>query len=238
MKVTRRRSRKRQRHFYPWGFTLIEMLVIIMVVGILSAIAAPSFGSLFDSIKVNQTVTELRASLQDTQRQSIRANKICETQVTSSYDNGKRHGNGNGNQGNGKGNQGNGKSGDVSNVVQGNCLTAGNGELPGGVDLATNIQSAVAPSTASTSSSTTTIRFVPSGSAEFAVLSASSQSSLPADPTGKLVAYISSKQNVQKKCVAISNTIGLTRIGTYTGSTDPSAITNSGICTALDWKQQ
>jgi Tfp pilus assembly protein FimT len=234
MKVTRRRSRKRQLHFYPWGFTLIEMLVIIMVVGILSAIAAPSFGSLFDSIKVNQTVTELRSSLQDTQRQSIRANKICETQVTSIYEDGK----GKGNQGKGKGNQGQGNNGDVSNVVQGNCLTAGNQKLPGGVDLVTNIQSAAAPSAASSSSSTTTIRFVPSGSAEFAVVSASSQSSLPADPTGKLVAYISNNQTVQKKCVAISNTIGLTRIGTYTGNTDPSAITDSGICTALDWKQQ
>jgi prepilin-type N-terminal cleavage/methylation domain-containing protein len=237
MKVTRRRSRKRQLHFHPWGFTLIEMLVIIMIVGILAAIAAPSFGSLFDSIKVSQTVTELRSSLQETQRQSIRANKICETQVTSITENGKGKGNGKGNNGNGKGNGGNINSGTVSNVVQGNCLAAGDQQLPDGVDLVTNIQTAVA-SSALPSSSTTTIRFVPSGSAEFSVLSASAQPSLPADPTGKLVAYISSNQQVQKKCVAISNTLGLTRIGTYTGNTDPAAITDSGVCTALDWKQQ
>ncbi len=239
MNVTRRRSRKRQLHFHPWGFTLIEVLVIIMIVGILAAIAAPSFGSLFDSIKVSQTVTELRSSLQETQRQSIRANKICETQVTSSNENG-NNGNENGNNGNGKGNGGNGGNNNgrnVSNVVQGNCLAAGDQQLPGGVDLVTNIQSAAA-SSALPSSSTTNIRFVPSGSAEFSVLSASAQPSLPTDPTGKLVAYISSNQQVQKKCVAISNTLGLTRIGTYTGNTNPAAITDSGVCTALDWKQQ
>jgi type II secretory pathway pseudopilin PulG len=230
MKVTRWRSRKQRLRFYPWGFTLIEMLIIIMVVGILAAIAAPSFAGLFDSIKVNQTVTELRSTLQETQRQAIRANKTCESQVTNMNSDEDEKGNNGHHNGNNKK--------ESPRTVQGNCLASGEHTLPEGVDMATNIQTAASPGATPPSPDTTTIRFVPSGSAEFTVLTTVPLPGLPSDPTGKVVAYISGKDQVQKKCIAVSNTLGLTRIGTYTGDTAPAAMTDGGTCSALDWKQQ
>lgn len=221
MNKTRRRARKRQLRFQQWGFTLIEVLVIVMVVGIVSAIAAPSFGALLDSIKVNQAVTELRSSLQETQRQAIRANKVCETQIAYIK-----------------------RDGTVSKkrkkpaTVAEACVASDDGEIPDGVDITTNIQSTVVSSSSPTDSGAIAIRFVPSGSAEFTVKTAVSLPNLPSDPTGKVVAYIEGKQQQKKKCIAISNTLGLTRIGTYTGDVDPAAITDRGICSALDWKQQ
>ncbi|WP_404790552.1 Tfp pilus assembly protein FimT/FimU [Altericista sp. CCNU0014] len=221
MNDTRRRARKRRLRFQQWGFTLIEVLVIVMVVGIVSAIAAPSFGALLDSIKVNQTVTELRSNLQETQRQAIRANKVCETLIAYAKKDGTIH-----------------KNLNKATTVAEGCSASGDGKIPDGVDITTNIQALSVPGSSPTASDAITIRFVPSGSAEFAVKTAVSLPNLPSDPTGKVVAYIEGKQQQKKKCIAISNTLGLTRIGTYTGDIDPAAITDRGICSALDWKQQ
>jgi prepilin-type N-terminal cleavage/methylation domain-containing protein len=243
----RRRSRKPHRRFWQRGFTLIEVMVIIMVVGILAAIAAPSFGSLLDSVKVNQTVTDLRTVLQDTQRQAIRKNQTCTVQVPNANsnsgngNNGNNGNHGNGNHGNGKGNNGNGNgnngNGNNSNnlLVQGNCLTSGSPELAENIGLATNLQSS---SATPGSSNTIELEFGTLGSAEFTIQTAITAPATPRDPSGKVIAFAESNPQVQKKCVAISSTLGLTRIGTYTGGTSPREITDSGVCTALDWKQQ
>ena len=62
--------------------------------------------------------------------------------------------------------------------------------------------------------------------------------SMPPDSTGKVVAFISDRPEAKQKCVAISKTLGLTRVGKYQGALSPTDITDEGICTASDWTEQ
>jgi hypothetical protein len=70
------------------------------------------------------------------------------------------------------------------------------------------------------------------------ILSNVKSPALPKDPSAKIVALIPDNKSVTKRCVAVSSTLGLTRVGTYTGEVSPTAITDEGVCTALDWKEQ
>jgi prepilin-type N-terminal cleavage/methylation domain-containing protein len=221
----RRQSRKIYRHLLSRGFTLLEIMIILAVIGILGAATAPSFASLLDSIKVNQAITNVQNVLQDTQRQAIRTNQVCNVQIPTS--------NGKGNNGNGNGN-GNGK-----NTITGNCLTSGSPEISNDITLATNMQGSPITNPLPNTSplEVVDIKFNALGSADFSIQSAVQSPQLPTDPTGKVVAFVDNP-SVQKKCVAISSTLGLTRIGIYTGDTTPAGITDKGVCTALDWKQQ
>jgi hypothetical protein len=70
------------------------------------------------------------------------------------------------------------------------------------------------------------------GTAEFTVLSSTTPPP-PADSSGKLVFSVAQSSIQDKKCLAISNTLGLTRAGAYTGNyTNANEITDSGICSA------
>lgn len=59
------------------GFTLIESLVVVMIVGILSTIAIPSFMAAQNRAKLNQATEMVIASLQQSQQQAIRSNQSC-----------------------------------------------------------------------------------------------------------------------------------------------------------------
>ncbi len=77
------------------------------------------------------------------------------------------------------------------------------------------------------------------GTAHFTVATSVEPPNVPLDPSGKIVlSFANNSSNSAQKCIAISQTLGLTRIGTYTGGTIPAEITDSGVCTAKSWEVQ
>jgi Tfp pilus assembly protein FimT len=221
-----KRSNRRQRK-HQFGFTLIETLVIILVAGVLAAISAPSVIALMDSLRVDQTIVDVRTALQTTQRQAIRRSQVCSVTLQVRPDSDSSNGNDNG-HGNGNGN-GNKKK----NAVTGTCLPSGAPDLPENVSMATNI---VGSSPSGSTSSNFEVKYGVLGGAEFAIQGLNT--SATRDSSGKIIAFVPERQNGKKKCIAVSSTLGLTRVGTYVGGTDPTSITQTGVCTALEWNKQ
>lgn len=238
------------------GFTLSEILIVIMMVGVLAAIAVPNVGRMVQRAQLTHSVTELRHSLQTSQRQAIRRNENCEASIVITH-----------------------QSNRPDSAISGNCLSENNRML-NGIQVASNI----IPVTSSPSSGTLLLPHL-NASASSAVMmdsnrdtyniaDASAPEETPnvekysdpegqspsikilfnhlgtasfeihesptvavnADSSGKVVAYIP-KQEESSRCLAISQRIGLVRIGKYQGDLDSAAITD-GVCTALDWKEQ
>ena len=254
------------------GFTLIEKLIIVSVIGVLGAITAPNFHSLLMRMKVEQAVVEVRGALEETQQQAIRDNKICDVTLDLKED-----------------------------QIEGDCLISGTRTIPEEVDIATNLidlastgeesgeteistvtdmnsgmgitqgdgptQIAQAPTTiedaekpkagivihiisggggkekpckkkdAKNGKCSFPIQFGALGNSEFDVAT-NEYSGMPADSTGKIVFFVPKYPKVQRKCVVISNTLGLTRVGNYSGSIDPAEITDSGVCQAAGMEEQ
>ncbi len=112
--------------------------------------------------------------------------------------------------------------------VTGDCLVTGDRKLPDKIKMATNIRA--------NGTGSVQISFGILGTAEFnieisAPAAAVTYSQTVNDPSGKIVFYISQGSTQERKCIAISNTLGLTRVGVYTGPLTGSQITRQGICT-------
>ncbi len=90
------------------GFTLIETTIIVVIVGILSAIAAPSFLGMLNRNKVNDALVQVRGALQEAQREAMRKSKSCSVTINT-----------------------------TNKKVTGPCLVTGARALPDGVEIAT-----------------------------------------------------------------------------------------------------
>ena len=62
---------------YNSGFTLTEMLTVVIIVGVLAAIAAPNLLGLLNRNRVNQAMREVEGALKEAQKQAIRNGRRC-----------------------------------------------------------------------------------------------------------------------------------------------------------------
>lgn len=59
------------------GFTLVEQLIVLFLVGILGAVSVPSFLGLWQKVKINDATESLRIAVQEVQRQAIMKSQDC-----------------------------------------------------------------------------------------------------------------------------------------------------------------
>jgi len=64
-------SRQKQKSVLQQGFTLVELMIVIVIVGILSAVAIPNFLAQTDKAKVAEAKTNLAAILKQAQVQYV-----------------------------------------------------------------------------------------------------------------------------------------------------------------------
>lgn len=63
------------------GFTLIELMTALIIVGVIAAISIPSFLGVLNRIRVNNALEELLGAVRETQRMAMRGGKICQLNI-------------------------------------------------------------------------------------------------------------------------------------------------------------
>ena len=63
------------------GFSLIELMVVLIIAGIISLIAIPNFVGLLNRIRVNNSLEQLLGAIRETQRQAMRLGKRCQINI-------------------------------------------------------------------------------------------------------------------------------------------------------------
>ena len=64
------------------GFTLIEVITAVIILGVLAAIAAPNFLGLLNRNRLNQGLSEVEGAVREAQRLAIRRGKTCSIRLT------------------------------------------------------------------------------------------------------------------------------------------------------------
>lgn len=67
---------------YDKGFTLIEVITAVIILGVLAAIAAPNFLGLLNRNRLNHGLNEVEGAVREAQRLAIRRGKTCSIRLT------------------------------------------------------------------------------------------------------------------------------------------------------------
>lgn len=62
---------------YNYGFTLIEMIVTVIIVGVIATIASPNLLGLLNRNRVNESMRQIEGALKEAQKQAIRSGRSC-----------------------------------------------------------------------------------------------------------------------------------------------------------------
>ncbi len=68
------------------GFTLVEIAVILLIIGALAAIAAPSFVSWLNAKKVERAIIEVDNALQESQAEAVKRSRTCQLTIPQGTD--------------------------------------------------------------------------------------------------------------------------------------------------------
>ena len=63
------------------GFTLLELMIVLFIVGIIAVIASPSFIGLLNRVRVNNSLETLLGAIKETQRLAIRQGRRCQINI-------------------------------------------------------------------------------------------------------------------------------------------------------------
>lgn len=68
---------RKHKHKQDSGFTLAEMVVTSIVAGVLMAVTAPSLVGMMEQTRVTDSVSQIKAAIQQAQKQAMRRGRSC-----------------------------------------------------------------------------------------------------------------------------------------------------------------